>query len=462
MTKRKDDRVVIIREKRRLRDAKIFNNPFANRVKKFIGKIYYDLYFEELAILFVFCFWLITFLSNTFYNSSLEVLSALAQLILIGIMVLCVFTAISKVFKRIIRESFLITSIIDLSTSRKKLLIEYSICAFIGIILAVNVGASRGYDYTSAFIFFAFAYFAMKALHRKVEVDILVDGINKVINQESVRKINVVNSRIDEQVLETYGQIEDMNTIIENAVEKQLKSEKLKTELITNISHDLKTPLTSIVNYSDLLSRKDLSELEREEYTTTLNKNAQRMKDLIIDLVDASKTSTGNIDIDLEYLEFNELVLQSYALFNDRFERKNLEFIYDSELNDIILETDGNNLSRVIENLFSNISKYSMENTRVYGRTFVKGDEMIFELKNISEKMLNISSEELMGQFVRGDDSRSTEGSGLGLYIAGNLMELLNGKLELEINGDMFISRIRLKYIENPEDIFEEEVNSEQ
>ena len=454
-----DDRVVLIREKRRLRDKirdmRIFNNPFFEKIKEVLNTIYNDMYLEELAVLFVFCFWLGG--SGIVYNLTLGLgfLEFIFIMVILGTMGFCGLTAVSKIFRGKFRESFLITNILDYSSNKTNLIIEYGVSAIVGLFLAINTGYN--YDGTVSIIFFVFSYVAMRSLHRKIEVDILVNGVEHVMNHEAVQDLPNNNTRIDKRVLDSYESIKDMDKVISEAVERQLKSEKLKTELITNISHDLKTPLTSIVNYSDLLTKEDLSPEEKHEYIVTLNKNAERMKSLIVDLVDASKTSTGNIDIDIEIIEFNELVLQSYALFNDRFERKNLDFIYESDFEDIILETDGNNLSRVIENLLSNISKYSMENTRVYGTTRVYEEHIVFELKNISKTMLNISSDELMEQFVRGDESRSTEGSGLGLYIARNLMDLLNGDLELEINGDMFISRIILKRPLNYGTIIDEE-----
>ena len=224
---------------------------------------------------------------------------------------------------------------------------------------------------------------------------------------------------------------------IKIAIDEQLKSERLKTELITNISHDLKTPLTSIINYTDILKKLELKDEEITGYVDVLDRNSQRLKVLITDLVYASKAETGNMDLELNSLELNELVSQVYGEFEYIFSNKSIGFVFDPK-DDIHIMADSNHLARVLINIMDNAIKYSQEGTRIHASTVNEGKYTSFYLKNISKEELNISPDELMEQFVRGERSRHTEGSGLGLYISRSLMELMDGSLLLRIDGDMF------------------------
>ena len=229
-----------------------------------------------------------------------------------------------------------------------------------------------------------------------------------------------------------------------NAIEQSLKSERLKTELITNVSHDIKTPLTSIINYVDLLKKEDINDAKIEQYIAILDKKSQRLKKLIEDLVEASKVSSGNVKLNIERINLKELLNQAIGEFEDRFQKKNLKIDLDIPKTDIIIEADNRYMYRIIDNLFSNISKYAMENTRVYIR-LQKSDKFIeVEMKNISATRLNISADELMQRFVRGDKSRYTEGSGLGLSIAESLTEMQGGSFKISIDGDLF--KVLLKW----------------
>lgn len=227
------------------------------------------------------------------------------------------------------------------------------------------------------------------------------------------------------------------NENIKIAVDEQLKSERLKTELITNISHDLKTPLTSIINYTDLLKNLDLEDEQFKGYIGVLDRNTQRLKMLITDLVYASKAETGNVDLELNALELNELVSQVYGEFEYIFRNGHVGFVFDPK-EDIYVMADSNHLGRVLINIMDNAIKYSQEGTRIYASTVNEGIFTSFSLKNISKEELNISPDDLMEQFVRGERSRHTEGSGLGLYISRSLMTLMGGQLILRIDGDLF------------------------
>ena len=217
-----------------------------------------------------------------------------------------------------------------------------------------------------------------------------------------------------------------------------MKSERLKAELITNVSHDIKTPLTSIINYVDLLKNENIDNEKAKEYIGILDNKANRLKKLTEDLVEASKVSTGNISLNMEKINIVELIKQAIGEFEDKFQKKGLDVIINCLKNEIYIMADSRYMYRIIENLFSNISKYALENSRVYIDLYTIEQEARIEIKNISKEKLNISSEELMQRFVRGDTSRTTEGSGLGISIAQNLTELQHGKFDLILDGDLF------------------------
>ncbi len=241
----------------------------------------------------------------------------------------------------------------------------------------------------------------------------------------------------------------DKFTIIEEYFQEvsmeKMNSELLKMELITNITHDIKTPLTSIINYTDFLSRKSVMDDEAREYIKVLGRNSTRLKSLIVDLIEASKTATGNVKVEKGFIEFNELFLQTYGNFDGLFQEKSLELIFNSSHENIVIYSDGELIFRAIENLLSNVVKYAKPDTRVYADAVLSNDELNFCIKNLSEKRLNISVDELQNTFTKNDNSRSTEGSGLGLYITKNLVEILGGDFNIKIDGDYFSAFITLK-----------------
>ena len=238
--------------------------------------------------------------------------------------------------------------------------------------------------------------------------------------------------------------VNDIASGFSNAIQESLKSERLKTELITNVSHDIKTPLTSIINYVDLLKKENIQDEKVKEYIEILDKKSQRLKKLTEDLVEASKVSSGNVKLNFESIAIKELFNQTIGEFKDRFEEKNLKIEVGMPEEDIKIKADSRYLYRIIENLFSNITKYALESSRVYidvkeeNRDSNNQKYINISMKNISKDKLNISSDELMQRFVRGDRSRYTEGSGLGLSIAKSLTELQGGKFDIIIDGDLF------------------------
>ena len=240
---------------------------------------------------------------------------------------------------------------------------------------------------------------------------------------------------------------EDLNAIgvgMNKAVEQRLKSERLKTELITNVSHDIKTPLTSIVNYVDLLKKEELPPAA-QEYLMVLDRQSHRLKKLTEDLVEASKASTGNVTVNLEPIVVNEIIHQAIGDYDEKLAAGKLEVIVNTYEGNLMALADGRLLWRVLDNLLSNVCKYALAGTRVYVDLAAGDGKVVLSIKNISREALNVSAEELMERFVRGDASRHTEGSGLGLNIARSLMDLMGGSFALHVDGDLFKAELTLR-----------------
>ena len=234
---------------------------------------------------------------------------------------------------------------------------------------------------------------------------------------------------------------------IENAINEAIKGEHLKTELITNVSHDLKTPLTSIINYVSLLKMDNIAEEEKLEYINILDEKSKKLKRLIEDLTEASKANSGNIKMNVAQVNLNEMALQAVGENSDVLENAGLDVILTEKDKEIIVAADSQHTFRIIDNLFSNAKKYSLTGTRVYVDVYKENGFGVFEIKNISKEKLNIDPEELTERFVRGDNSRTTDGSGLGLSIARSFAELQNGIFNIEIDGDMFKAVVKLPLI---------------
>lgn len=229
-----------------------------------------------------------------------------------------------------------------------------------------------------------------------------------------------------------------INEGIAIALDERMKSEHFKTELITNVSHDIKTPLTSIINYVDLLQKQGISETEEKEYLEVLDRQSKRLKKLIEDLIKASKASTGNLSVQLEPCNLDILLTQTVGEFEEKLFAAELTLITDTSQKGIYIQADSRHLWRVFDNLMNNICKYAQPGTRVYINQEVENDKVYIIFRNTSREALNISGEELLERFVRGDSSRNTEGNGLGLSIAQSLTELMGGKLKIHVDGDLF------------------------
>lgn len=241
--------------------------------------------------------------------------------------------------------------------------------------------------------------------------------------------------------------LNNINKGLQAAIDDKMKSERFKTELITNVSHDIKTPLTSIVNYVDLIKKENCDNKKINEYVEVLDRQAIRLKKLIEDLVEASKASTGNITVDLAKCNLALLINQAIGEFSEKFEEKDLHIIQSICSQDVYILADGRRLWRVFDNLLNNIFKYAMSGTRVYIDLVNIDNKAIVTFRNISEHQINITGEELTERFVRGDRSRNTEGSGLGLSIAKSLTELQNGVFEISADGDLFKAKISFDII---------------
>lgn len=240
----------------------------------------------------------------------------------------------------------------------------------------------------------------------------------------------------------------DINNIrdgLRKSIESEIKSENMKTELITNVSHDLKTPLTSIINYIDLLKRENIESETAKDYINILDKKSQRLKVLIDDLFEASKATSGAMELNITKIDIVQLLKQSLGENDERFKNSNLSVKLDIPDTKIFINGDGQRLYRVFENLISNIVKYSLSNTRVYIQMYVDDEnKVVIIMRNISAYELDFCANEITNRFKRGDSSRSTEGSGLGLAIAKSIVELHGGKFNIEVDGDLFKSIIRL------------------
>lgn len=268
----------------------------------------------------------------------------------------------------------------------------------------------------------------------------IMEGIEMI--KDGKVKYRIDTARLHGENLKLANSVNTIGSGIHKAVETSMKDEKLKTDLITNVSHDIKTPLTSIITYVDLLKREQITDEKSKAYLDILDNKSQRLKQLIDDLVEASKISSGNIHLQFETINFVELVRQALGEFSEKFEDRQLQVVTRLPEEPALIEADSSQLWRVLENLFQNIAKYAMKGTRVY----VEMEEVcaenrrqiVFWAKNISDRFLEVQAEELTERFIRGDKSRRTEGSGLGLSIAKNLIEAQDGEFEVQVDGDLF------------------------
>lgn len=280
-----------------------------------------------------------------------------------------------------------------------------------------------------------------------VQLNQLKSGTEKIAGGEPGYQIST--KRMTGIFKEQGEQINHISDGMTHAIEERMKSERFKTELITNVSHDIKTPLTSIINYVDLLEKEDLHNETAQEYLEVLERQSSRLKKLIEDLIEASKASTGNLPVHLERLEAGIFMTQTVGEFEEKTKAAGLDLVIEKPDTPVYIMADSRHFWRVIDNLMNNICKYAQNGTRVYINLEVKEAQVSITFRNTSKYPLNISSDELMERFVRGDASRNTEGSGLGLSIANSLMDLMGGTFRLYVDGDLF--KVVLGFAESAE-----------
>ena len=323
-----------------------------------------------------------------------------------------------------------------------QILVIFSLHMVICFVLAVG---TFHYKSVTAFLLLL-AFCGMEAyliLRIAVERYGILKGVEKIAGGDLSAKISLDELHGADRLL-----AESINNIgagLLQAVDDSTKNERMKADLITNVSHDIKTPLTSIINYVNLIKREDIENERIRGYIKILDEKSQRLKQLTEDLVEASKVSSGNVKLDMQKIDIVELVCQTGGEFNEKFQDRELTFVTKLPKSAVFIWSDGRHLYRVIENLYNNAAKYAMEKTRVYVEVQQREEEVIFTIKNVSEKSLaleNGSVEDLTERFIRGDSSRTTEGSGLGLSIAKNLTALMGGEFSITVDGDLFIATL--------------------
>lgn len=411
-------------------------------VPSFVDKIPFDL-FTLLMIVAISCLWAI--LAEMYYDSILLIMLAClvilvaALLILLYIMSFAVRVKLGGIIKGCIIYKVLawvwrlIRSVCHAIAElvRGMPLVPKSCVAVAVLLLLELISMSSGVVWliTNALLAAALIYTAICMKKLLLAGKKLADGDESCVVDTS----------------KLYGPFrehgEDLNTIrdgVSLAVEARMRSEHFRTELITNVSHDIKTPLTSIINYVDLLGKEKPENEKMREYIDVLQRQSARLKKLIDDLLEASKASTGNLTVNAEPCDVGVLLDQTLGEYGEKLNAAGLEPVLTKPEKPVIIMADGRHMWRIFDNLLNNICKYSQRGTRVYLEVYERDGKAVVTFRNISSRQLNISSDELMERFVRGDSSRNTEGSGLGLNIAQSLVQLQKGVMELTVDGDLF------------------------
>ena len=294
--------------------------------------------------------------------------------------------------------------------------------------------------YTAPLLSIALSVISIFIIKDKVnKIEQIRNGIDKIKNGNIEHKIEIKKDLLFDDIVKD---INEIGKTINIAVEERLKSERMKNELITNVSHDLKTPLTAIINYISLMKKEDIQPKHLKDYVQVLDKRSQRLKILIEDLFEASKIGSNNIELNLEENDINQLLTQTLVEMEDYINESKLDFIVNTPDKEVYILADGKKTFRVFENIISNILKYSLEKTRVYIDLVESDKKVHISFKNISKYQLNFDPDEITERFTRGDLSRNTEGSGLGLAIANGLVQAQGGELKVDIIGDLFIVNI--------------------
>ncbi|MFL8711038.1 histidine kinase dimerization/phospho-acceptor domain-containing protein [Clostridioides sp. GD02377] len=338
-----------------------------------------------------------------------------------------------------------INAIKKVSLARKVIMI---VIASLVLIMAISTQSTSFGLLVSIWIFLGFAIYITKRLSY---LSYVIEGTEKIKQGELDYKIKIAGNDNFTSLAEN---INNIGEGLDKAIEEQVKSERMKSDLITNVSHDLKTPLTSIINYVDLIKKEESIQPDYiNDYINVLESKSKRLKLLIEDLFEASKVSSGNIELQISKIDLAQLLRQSIGELEEKLSKSNLDIKLNVPNNKVYIWADGRRMYRVFENLLSNIAKYSLEGTRVYIDVYDCDKNLKVTMKNISSYELNFDPSEIMERFKRADESRNTEGSGLGLAIARDLVNLQGGKFYIEIDGDLFKANLELQK-------YEEEVTS--
>ncbi|MCC0728540.1 MULTISPECIES: sensor histidine kinase [unclassified Clostridioides] len=398
---------------------------------------------------------LFMYVINTSYNTYVILLISIASLLIsnniffITVQLsylenkMCIFK--SSVIVRMIL--WLIKTVREVINAIKKVSLARKVIGIviISLVLIIIISAqsvSLGLLF-SICIFLGFALYITKRLSY---LSYVIEGTEKIKDGELDYKIKISGNDNFTSLAEN---INNIGEGLDKAIEEQVKSERMKSDLITNVSHDLKTPLTSIINYVDLIKKEDSIQPDYiNDYINVLESKSKRLKLLIEDLFEASRVSSGNIELQVSKIDLVQLLRQSIGELEEKLSKNNLNIRLNVPNEKVYIWADGRRMYRVFENLLSNIAKYSLESTRVYIDVYENGDNVKVVMKNISSYELNFDPSEIMERFKRADESRNTEGSGLGLAIARDLVNLQGGKFYIEIDGDLFKANLEFQKCE--------------
>lgn len=363
---------------------------------------------------------------------------------LVWMLAVAIFRLMRKVFRKMKASAAKVNKVISYSPRyfKRNIAITALLYIIVNAVLVLLFEAIRPDTSAALFILLLVVVFNVLCIWYAIRFLYQLDIIIEAASEQRVPQFKTEKLHPALEALSKSLQIS--NAKLESAVAKAVRDERLKTELITNVSHDLKTPLTSIINYADLLSKCDIKDEKALEYIGVLNDKSSKLKRLIEDLIEASKASTGNITLHPMSLNMGELAAQAIGENQWEFEKNDLSIVFDNTPDAPMVLADGSKTFRILENLLSNAVKYSAKGSRVYVRVYKEKEMGVFEIKNISAQPLNISPQELTERFVRGDSSRTHEGNGLGLSIAKELCSAQKGRLEILIDGDLFKARVYL------------------
>lgn len=420
---------------------------------KVVRKIPYEVHvIISLCIFFslVGSYGILYYLATTFF--SVETLWRCTQMGFIYLYAAYVILLIKDSYvKKLWKPNFIIRNVMSYITSvdltnkntLRVLLLVFINCVIMMIFISMQfVGVVFAFLYSIVIFFVAAQYLNKTQRDYKNLLDVTKDISTGDFNTDIDKNLGIFN--------DFKNDIVDIRANFKHAVEEEVHSQKMKTELISNVSHDLKTPLTSIITYTDLLKKEDISEKERKKYLNTLDRNAIRLKHLIEDLFEVSKANSGNIKLEKMEIDICSLMMQVQVELADKFTKAKLDIRNDFASEKIICFMDPQKTYRIFENLLTNITKYAMPSTRVYINIIENEKSIEISLRNISATELNFKAEDITERFMRGDKSRNTEGSGLGLAIAKTFSELHDGKLDITIDGDLFKVILQFPKINKP------------